>query len=106
MFEITEKASDMIKDFLKDKNEFPPIRLMLSQGGWAGPSLGLALDELKEDDKSFTDRGLTFVVEKEFYEKIKPIKVDYVETPMGAGFNISSNMQKPKSTCGSSCSSC
>jgi len=33
MFEVTEKASDMIKDFLKDKNEFPPIRLMLSQGG-------------------------------------------------------------------------
>ena len=33
MFEVTEKASDMIKDFLKDKDEFPPIRLMLSQGG-------------------------------------------------------------------------
>ena len=33
MFEVTEKASDMIKDFLKDKEEFPPIRLMLSQGG-------------------------------------------------------------------------
>ena len=33
MFEVTEKASDMIKDFLKDKEEFSPIRLMLSQGG-------------------------------------------------------------------------
>ena len=33
MFEVTEKASDMIKDFLKDKDEFPAIRLMLSQGG-------------------------------------------------------------------------
>ena len=106
MFEVTEKASDMIKDFLKDKNEFPPIRLMLSQGGWSGPSLGLALDELKDDDESFGDRGLTFVVEKDFYEKIKPVKVDYVETPMGAGFDISSNMEKPESTCGSSCSSC
>lgn len=106
MFEITEKASNMIKDFLKDKDEFPPVRLMLSQGGWSGPSLGLALDELKEGDELFTDRGLTFVVEKEFYEKIKPVKVDYVETPMGAGFNISSNMPKPESSCGSGCSSC
>ena len=68
--------------------------------------MGLALDELKDDDKSFDDRGLTFVMEKEFYEKIKPVKVDYVDTPMGAGFNISSNMPKPESTCGSSCSSC
>ena len=33
MFEITEKASDRIKDILKDRDEFPPIRVMLSQGG-------------------------------------------------------------------------
>ncbi len=43
---------------------------------------------------------------KEFYEKIKPVKVDYIDTPMGAGFDISSNIPKPESTCGSSCSSC
>jgi len=68
--------------------------------------LGLALDELKDDDESFDDRGLTFVVEKEFYKKIKPVKVDYIDTPMGAGFDISSSMPKPESSCGSSCSSC
>jgi hypothetical protein len=33
MFEVTEKASDMIKDFLKDKDEYPPVRLTISQGG-------------------------------------------------------------------------
>jgi len=33
MFEVTEKASNMIKEFLKDKEEIPPIRIMLSQGG-------------------------------------------------------------------------
>ncbi len=33
MLEVTEKASEMIKDFLKDKDTYPPIRLMLSQGG-------------------------------------------------------------------------
>jgi len=33
MFEVTEKASDMIKDFLKDRDEIPHIRIMLSQGG-------------------------------------------------------------------------
>ena len=68
--------------------------------------MGLALDELRDGDESFDDRGITFVVEKDFYEKVKPIKVDYMESPMGAGFNISSNMPKPESTCGSSCSSC
>ena len=33
MLEVTEKASEMIKDFLKDRDEIPPIRIMLSQGG-------------------------------------------------------------------------
>ena len=33
MFEVTEKASEKIKDFLKDREEYPAIRIMLSQGG-------------------------------------------------------------------------
>jgi Fe-S cluster assembly iron-binding protein IscA len=33
MFEVTEKASEMIKQLLKDREEIPHIRIMLSQGG-------------------------------------------------------------------------
>jgi len=33
MLEVTEKASEMIKDFLKDKGAVPAIRVMLSPGG-------------------------------------------------------------------------
>jgi Fe-S cluster assembly iron-binding protein IscA len=33
MFQVTEKASAMIKDFFKDKEEVPSIRIMLNQGG-------------------------------------------------------------------------
>ena len=33
MFEVTEKASEMIKDFLKDKEDTPAIRVMHSRGG-------------------------------------------------------------------------
>lgn len=33
MFEVTGKATEMIKDFLKDRDEIPPIRIMMSQGG-------------------------------------------------------------------------
>ncbi len=33
MFEVTEKATEMIKEFLKDRVEIPPVRIMLSQGG-------------------------------------------------------------------------
>lgn len=33
MFNVSEKASEMIKDFLKDKEDNTNIRVFLSQGG-------------------------------------------------------------------------
>jgi hypothetical protein len=33
MFEVTEKASDMIKEFLKDREDIPHIRIMMAGGG-------------------------------------------------------------------------
>jgi len=61
----------------------------------------MALDEPKEDDHRFEDKGLTYVIEKELFDRLKPIKVDYVTSPMGAGFHISSNLPVG---CGGSCS--
>jgi len=66
----------------------------------------MALDELKENDQEFDDRGIKYVVENSLYDRIKPIKVDYVTSAMGAGFNIMSNMQAPPPSCGGSCGSC
>jgi len=63
----------------------------------------MALDESREGDEVFDDRGLTYVVEKALYDYIKPIRVDYVNSPMGSGFNISSSVQLGGS-CGGSCS--
>ena len=103
MFEVTQNASEKIKELLKDKDNIPGIRIALSQGGWSGPSLGLALDEPQDNDEVFNDRDLTYIVEKGLYELVKPIKVDYVNTYMGTGFDISSTLSAG-ATCGSSCS--
>ncbi len=32
MFEVTEKALEMIREFMKEREELPNIRIMLSQG--------------------------------------------------------------------------
>jgi len=60
----------------------------------------MALDEPREDDTVFTEDGITYMVNKSLYERVKPIKVDFVDTSMGAGFAVSSGMDKEKS-CGS-----
>jgi len=61
----------------------------------------LALDESKEDDEIFTEQGIKYVVNKPLFEKVKPVGIDYVQTPRGAGFKLSSNLDA-----GEGCSSC
>lgn len=63
----------------------------------------MALDEPKKDDETFADNGLTFVMNAQLFEQVKPVSIDYVTTPMGAGFRISGNLSSGGS-CGSSCS--
>jgi Fe-S cluster assembly iron-binding protein IscA len=63
----------------------------------------MALDELREGDEVFNERGFTYIIEQELFERIKPVKVDYVSSPMGSGFTISSKMQAD-SSCGGGCS--
>lgn len=45
----------------------------------------MALDEPKETDRVFDIEGFQYVVDQQFIEKVKPIKVDFVEI----GFRLS-----------------
>jgi Fe-S cluster assembly iron-binding protein IscA len=63
----------------------------------------MALDEPGDKDEVFDDRELTYIIAKDLYEQVKPIKVDYVDSYMGAGFDISSSL-KMGAMCGGSCS--
>lgn len=65
----------------------------------------MVLDEPKEEDEVFNLKGITYVVDKDLYEKAKPITVDYVVSPFGSGFQIRSNLNLGAS-CGGSCSTC
>lgn len=60
----------------------------------------MALDEPRETDQVFNVNGFKFIVDKDFFEKAKPVKVDF----MGYGFRISSNLQLGAGGCGSGCS--
>ena len=95
MFEVTESAMNQLKDFFKER-EATPIRVFLNSGGWGGPSLAMALDEQKNDDEVFEIDGIKYVIEKNFYNEIKPISIDFT----GMGYNLTSNM-KSSSECGS-----
>lgn len=61
----------------------------------------MALDEPKDNDEQIENDGVTYLVEKDLLEKAKPINVDFVDSAMGSGFQITSNMSQ-----GNSCGSC
>jgi iron-sulfur cluster assembly protein len=105
IFQVTEKADQMIQQFFQEKKEKPVVRVFLSQGGWSGPSLGMALDEPKDDDEIVKNNGVTYLVNKQLLDQVKPITVDFVESGWGSGFSISSSLKKADG-CGSGSCSC
>jgi Fe-S cluster assembly iron-binding protein IscA len=48
----------------------------------------MALDEPRDTDSVFNVNGFQFIIDKEFYEKAKPVTVDF----MGYGFRINSSI--------------
>ena len=87
MLEITATATEQISEFFKGK-DVSPIRIFLNEGGWGGPSLAMALDEPKDADNVYDIEGFKYVVNKDFMEKAKPIKVDYIDI----GFKVTSEL--------------
>jgi Fe-S cluster assembly iron-binding protein IscA len=65
----------------------------------------MALDEPGQDDQVFDEKGTKFIIDKDIFEQAKPINVDYIETPQGSGFKVTSSLANAGG-CGSSCSGC
>ena len=104
MFTVTEKALEVIKDFIKEKKVDSAVRITLSVG-CSGPALGMALDEPGNADEVFEEKGTKFIIDKDIYNQAKPINVDFVDTPQGSGFKLTSSLAPAAGGgCGSCCS--
>jgi Fe-S cluster assembly iron-binding protein IscA len=92
----------MIREFQKDKDDIPPIRLKLFPSSCGPPNLQMTLDEHQENDEVFREGGLTFLIDKQLFEQVQPVEIDYVHTASGAGdgFSISANLSKAVSSGG------
>ncbi|HRS97395.1 MAG TPA: hypothetical protein P5040_04360 [Smithella sp.] len=67
--------------------------------------MGMALDEPREGDEVFEEKGTKFVMEKYIWDQAQPINIDFVETPQGAGFKMTSALSaQAGGGCGSGCS--
>lgn len=94
MFQVTEKASEAIRQFLEGREGPRSVRLLMDDEGWRGPHLIMALDEPKADDQVLTEKGITFLVARKLFDQAKPISIDYVINAMGGGYMLQSNLIK------------
>lgn len=62
----------------------------------------MALDESQEKDLVFTDKDIQFLVDKDLFEEVKPIRVDFIEPVGGSGFKLTSSLAVDAG-CGKNC---
>lgn len=95
MIEVTPRAMVLLKDFFKDR-DITPVRIFVKLGGCGIRSFGVSLEEPKKNDEVISINGITFIIEKGLWNKVKPIKVD----ADSISFRISGNGIQPNSGCG------
>lgn len=52
----------------------------------------MILDGSNENDFIYTYREITLIVEKGLLERIKPVRIDYIQSDARTGFSITANM--------------
>jgi Fe-S cluster assembly iron-binding protein IscA len=52
----------------------------------------MALDEPLENDSTFAEQDITFVIENGLLERAKPIRLDFVDAAGRAGFKFTSSL--------------
>lgn len=80
------------------------VRIFVAGHGCSGPSLGLALDEVKDTDFKHIQGNVNFVIDKELFSDLGDIKIEFV----GSGYLVEPvvKVEKSGSGCGGGCGGC
>lgn len=74
MVVLEEAARKELDAYFADK-EKSAIRIYLAPGGCSGPMLGLALDEVGDDDSHTDVDGYTFAMNNTLYEQVLGVTI-------------------------------
>jgi len=105
MVTLTDIAAEKVNAFLVSQEEQPEtagLRVAVRGGGCSGFQYALALDEQKDGDKIFEDRGIRLIVDEASLQYVDGSVVDYTESLMGAGFEVKNPNVVAACGCGSS----
>jgi iron-sulfur cluster assembly protein len=104
LVELTERAAQQIRDYLKDEAPLPPLRLALVRThcmGGRGHAYDVGLAEGRtEEDLVAESQGITFLIDPKSAPLIQGIRVDYVAGLQSSGFALDNPNATGKCHCG------
>ena len=90
MFTVTEVAAEKAKEVLEAEGKTGwGLRIFVAGGSCCGPAYGMDLDEnAKEGDEVVELNGLKVFADKDTFEKLNGMEVDFVDNGQQQGFVI------------------
>ena len=104
MIILTDKAATAVKRFIDDSDlPIAGLRILINGGGCSGLQYGLRLEEAIGSDDSIIECGdIRVLVDPLSVGLLDGVKVDFVETIEGSGFQFENPNAAATCTCGHS----
>jgi iron-sulfur cluster assembly accessory protein len=104
MVTLTDIAAQKVRDFMQGQSAEGEIglRVGVRGGGCSGFQYALALDEQRDDDHVFDSSGIRVLVDPASLRYVSGSTVDFTESFMGSGFEVSNPNVVSSCGCGSS----
>ncbi|MEN2994939.1 MAG: iron-sulfur cluster assembly accessory protein [Thermodesulfovibrio sp.] len=104
MFTISEKAAEKAKQILKNEGKEGWGLRIFSAEGYCSPSFGLDIDEKpQEGDEVLEKNGLKVYIDKQTFNLLRELELDYYEDEEQEGFILKGQMPSCGPGCGGSC---
>lgn len=105
MVQLTDIAAEKVAEFMSGQGaegDVVGLRVGVKGGGCSGFQYALALDEKREDDHIFEISGIRVLVDPASMQYVDGSTVDFTESFMGSGFEVSNPNVVASCGCGSS----
>src|SRR5215212_3097900 len=104
MVQLTDTGAEKVRTFMEGQTAEAAIglRVGVRGGGCSGFQYALALDEQRADDHVFESGGIRVLVDPASLRYVEGSTVDFTETFMGSGFDVSNPNVVASCGCGSS----
>jgi len=104
MVMLSDVAAEKVREFMTAQSAEGDVglRVGVRGGGCSGFQYALALDERRDDDHIFETSGIRVLVDPASLHYVQGSTVDYTESFMGSGFEVSNPNVVSSCGCGSS----